>query len=204
MYEYAKRSLGVTREVSGLGYSDYSRWGNIDWCSEAPDRQDSRMLCFVDNDILDQTTAERAGCVRAHRHTWLSFGAPREITCETESGNAGHVWCCPRGAVRDMPMTQAERERATELLLAEQRAREEGRLPEATTADVAKEPTIERGRTEEISPQETIASTFSKVIANPAWIAAALAIGGAAYIGYRYYFIKQRPRRRSVALAGVR
>lgn len=176
----------MTREVSGLGYSDYSRWGNIDWCAGTPGGFESRMLCFVDNDILDQTTAERAGCVRAHRHAWFNIGAPREITCETENGNAGHVWCCPSGAVRDMPMTQAERERATTLLLAEQQAREENRLPE-----IAK--TVEPTERVEPGPQQQFQSFITKLRAKPEIIVAVMALGAGAFMAYSYYYRSRRP-----------
>jgi len=204
MYEYTKRGIGMTREVSGLGYSDYTRWGNIDWCMRSPSRADSRMLCFVDNDVLDQTTAERAGCTRANKRTWFNFGPLRDITCETNSDNSGHVWCCPPGAVRDMPMTQAERDRATELLLAEQRAREEGRLPGTAPADEAKGPTITIGESTPIAAQETIGSTISKITSNPLWIVAAVAMGFGTFMGYKYYTKSKQTHSRRMAFTGAR
>ena len=41
--------------------------------------------CFVTDSALDQSCARDSGCVRLNE------------ACETASGNAGGVWCCPQG-----------------------------------------------------------------------------------------------------------
>jgi hypothetical protein len=163
----------------------------------------SRQVCFVDNDPLEQATAERSGCVRSHR-PWYQSASVTE--CRTiPAGNPGHIWCCPDNAPQPIPTTPEQRARDTELLLAEQQAAQEGRLTQTSApTEIQKEPTIEIGRTQPVTQQETLSSTLSKIGRNPAWIVAAAVLGVGGYLGYRY-FAHARPRaRRTAALARVR
>jgi hypothetical protein len=92
------------------------------------------------------------------------------------------------------------------LILAEQRARDEGTLPAApTSSEPIKEPMIDPGQTGPVSQQITVTATMAKLQQNSVWIFAALALGTGGYMAYRYF---TRPRvrsmRRTAALAGVR
>lgn len=198
MYEYFSGGMGWSEP----GWVD-QRTRFI--CSGTPTgARASRQICFVDNDPLEQATAQRAGCTPAHR-PWF---AGRTITeCRTEPGNnPGHLWCCGEAAPRPVPTTPEQRARATELILAEQRARDEGTLPAApTSSEPIKEPMIDPGQTGPVSQQITVTATMAKLQQNSVWIFAALALGTGGYMAYRYF---TRPRvrsmRRTAALAGVR
>lgn len=199
MYEYFS---------GGMGWSEIPRIGapqggshKFGLCS---DWSKNRQVCFIDNDPLEQATAERAGCVQSRR-PWYQ---PSDVTeCRTRPGNnPGHVWCCPENAPRPVPTTPEQRARATELVVAEQQAEDQGTLPVApTSSEPIKEPMIDPGQTGPVSQQVTMTATLTKLRQNSAWIVAALALGTGGYLAYRYF---TRPRvrsmRRTAALAGVR
>jgi len=193
--------------AGGLGWSEMPFWSipgrglKIGVCSG---ESVSRQICFIDNDPLEQATAERAGCVMSHRPWWQ----PSNITeCHTDpGGNAGHIWCCPDNAPRPVPTTPEQRARATELIVAEQQAQDEGRLPDATaTTDPAKAPPINPGQTGPISQQESVTTTLAKLQQNPALVIAVLALGAGGYLAFRYFTHSRAHRvRRASALARVR
>ena len=193
--------------AGGLGWSELTFWGapqvsavRLGICGGTGK---SRQVCFIDNDPLEQATAERSGCVRSHR-PWYQ---PSTITaCRTQpTNNQGHIWCCPDNAPQPIPTTSEQRARDTELLIAEQQAELEGRLPQTNApAEIAKEPTIETGRTSPLSQQELFSSTVSKIGRNPGWIVATVAVGVGGFLAY-WYFTHARPRvRRTAALARMR
>lgn len=199
MYEYF---------AGGLGWSELtSFWDQRTRfiCSGTPTgARTSRQICFIDNDPLEQETARRAGCTQARR-PWFASSTITE--CRTDpGGNPGHLWCCPENAPRPVPTTADQRARATELIVAEQQARAEGRLPEVTTTtDPAKAPPIEPGQTGPISQQITVAATLAKLQNNPEWIVAVLALGAGGYLAFRYFTRpKVRSPRRTAVLARVR
>lgn len=183
--------------VGGLGWSELGFWQQKSRfvCSGSPTgARASRQICFIDNDPLEQATAERSGCTRSHR-PW--FGGENITECRTAApgNNPGHVWCCPANSPQPIPTTPEQRARDTELMLAEQRAAQEGRLPSTNApAEVEKEPTIEIGRTQPVAQQETVASTLTKLGRNPGWIAAVAALGVGGYLAYRY-FVRPAVRR---------
>ena len=202
MYEYFSGGMGWS-ELPWFGAPQVGahRFG---LCS---DRDKNRQICFIDSDPLEQATAERAGCVQARR-PWYQSSDVTE--CRTRPGNnPGHIWCCSESAPRPVPTTPEQRARATELLLAEQQARDEGRLPTTSPEDEDKAPIIETGRSEPVSTQETYDISLAKFQRDPApvlvAVAAVLALGVGGYVAYRYF---ARPRvrsmRRTAALAGVR
>jgi hypothetical protein len=174
----------------GLGWSELGfmdRRASI-ICEGSPSRQ----ICFIDNDPLEQSTAERAGCVRSRRPTrapWSWIAGETITECLTDpGGNRGHIWCCPDNAPQPITTTPEQRARDTELLLAEQRAAQEGRLPSTTApSEVEKEPTIEVGRTQPMTQQETLTSVLAKVAQNPGWIVAVAVVGLGGYLAFRYF-----------------
>lgn len=169
----------------GLSYLDIRRAGHRFGACE--DAAVSRQVCFVDNDPLDQTTAQRSGCVRARR-AWYQPSNIAECRTAPPGNNLGHVWCCPANAPQPIPTTPEQRARDTELLLAEQQAAQEGRLPSTgAPTEVEKEPTIEVGRTQPVTQQETAASMLTKLGRNPGWIVAAVTLGVGGYLAYRYF-----------------
>jgi hypothetical protein len=195
--------------AGGLGWSelptfvlDQEHGSSIGVCLGG---QNKRQICFVDNDPLEQATAQRAGCTQAHR-PWFQTSTATECRTAHPANNPGHIWCCPENAPRAVPTTPEQRARATELIIAEQQARDEGRLPTTTPEDTSKAPTIEPGRTEPVSTQETYNISLEKFQQNPApvlaVVAAVLALGTGGYLAFRYF---TRPRtRRSTALARAR
>ena len=199
--------------AGGLGWSELnslnplsSSWPRTRFiCGGTPTgARASRQICFIDNDPLEQATAQRAGCTQSHK-PWFASSTVTE--CRTDPGNnPGHIWCCPEGAPRPVPTTADQRARATELIVAEQQAQAGGRLPDTTAAtDPAKAPPIEPGQTEPISQQVTATAMLTKLQQNPAWVVAVLALGAGGYLAFRYFTRpKVRSPRRTTALARVR
>lgn len=191
--------------MNGLGWSELSFWSlqgtptRIGVCSG---ENVSRQICFIDNDPVEQATAERSGCVRAHR-PWISGSHATECRTASPGNNPGHIWCCPENAPQPIPTTADQRARDAELLLAEQQAAQEGRLPSTNApAEVEKEPTIEVGLTQPLTQQETMTSTLTKLGQNPGWLVAVAALGVGGYLAFRY-FMRLRVRK-TAALARVR
>jgi hypothetical protein len=201
--------------LNGMGWSEIPWLGlpgqshKIGVCSG---ERVSRQICFVDNDTLEQATAERSGCVRAHR-PWYQPSSINECRT-TPAGNRGHVWCCPDNSPQPIPTTPEQRARDTELMLAEQQAAQEGRLPQTGTQSEpqkilpvdAETPT---GLTQPVTQQETLLFTSTKLdrlVRNPGLIAAVAALGVGGYLAFRYFTHKHaRPRtRRAAVLARVR
>lgn len=204
MYEYFAGGLGWSELSWFPPISQPDEVKKVGICSET---DFSRQLCFIDNDPLEQATAERAGCVQAHRQWYHRSGVTE---CRTvPGGNPGHIWCCPENAPRPIPTTPDQRARATELIVAEQQARDEGRLTTTTSADTAKAPTIEPGQTEPVSTQETYNISLEKFQQDPkpvlVVVAAVLALGAGGYLAFRYFTrLRSRRVRRAAALARVR
>ena len=196
MYEYFSGGLGWTELSPWAVTGPTARFGV---CSGA---NVSRQICFIDNDPLEQATAQRAGCVQGRR-PW--YGPSTITECRTENDNPGHVWCCPENAPRPITTTPEQRARATELIVAEQQARDEGRLPTTAPADEAKGPTIEPGRAEPVSTQETYDISLAKFQRDPApvlvTVAAVLALGVGGYAAFRYFTRPRISRRTALARA---
>ncbi len=199
--------------MNGLGWSEMPFWSipgrglKVGVCSG---ENVSRQICFIDNDPVEQATAERAGCVRSHRPWWQ----PSNVTeCRTApANNPGHIWCCPDNAPQPIPTTPEQRARDTELLLAEQQAAQEGRLPQSSSqTDVQKTGPVDAetptGMTQPVTQQETLlfaSAKLDRLIRNPGLIAAVAALGVGGYLAFRY-FTHARPRvRRTAALARMR